>query len=1026
MTLADKYRLEVVLGVGGSGYVYRAEQLGLGRKVAVKLLRSECGDHLELFHNEARAASRINPNAITIYDFGISVEGRPFLVMEYLGGATLSAVIDRDRERLPISRILKITAQMLSALEAAHECNVVHRDLKSCNVILEPQRSGEDLVKVIDFGLAVLDAVDPHEFAGTPEYMAPELIARGIATPFSDLYAVGVVLYEMIVGRTPFAGGELMTILDRHQHMQPTPPHQIIPACPAALGELCLHALAKSPADRPQSATAMRARVLEILNSAAVSSGSTCGRCGAPSIGQTYCAQCGADRDVRHIVSDGATRGPSRTLADGTGASPVVRPRSTTLQHAHTVRVPLRTAARELTLVGRRDELERVRRFYRGGELASTLALIGTSGVGRSRLVREVARELEREVTTFCAGPDPSGAATPWYPVLSMLEHVLGIPSSVDYPKLLEALARCGLPERDGPGLAELFGAVGPLAGLELAVRRREAHAAAVRALREVDRRHPRAVLFFADADHYDQPSTNLLDMVAQALDGTGTRMIVSMSDQDNVPSGAAVMPVLPLDAATACRLAADLIDEQASTPTPELVAALTGGVPVAIEQLAGWMARGHLPAEAPSQLVDLLAVRVSVLAPVMRRVLQAVVVHGSVVSRELVEATLSDVSGFDEALDDLVRSRLIVLREHEIAVPSPLLAEVVRSCLPAGVRRDLHTRALEAYSRLGVTVSPGVLAPHAELSGQHERAYFLYQAAGDDAVRRFDDAGGAQHHSRAVAAARALIAEGDPEAPARFAEASVRLADALRFAGMFRLAAGTLDEAELMTHSPIGLARIARARGRLALSTGNPSVARMHLTRTIGLAMRGFDRDFLCETYIDLAAAIAAGGDEAAAIRELEEGIDLVTAGQGLATVEQPADRLWLAAIRLTELRIRIGKWAEAEAVAVVALDMAGRSAPPQATGRLCALLAQIAEGTGELRRALDWRARAIEVLRCLGDRRSTAELLVSNAEASRRLGPTVVDGDQHRWKMMTEVALHHAAELALEIGVDAAVGAT
>src|SRR5688500_15249174 len=255
-TLAEKYQLVALLGAGGMGVVYQAEQLGLGRSVAIKLLRRDLiATRFDWFRAEAMAASRINhPHAVAIYDFGVSSDGNPYLVMEHLRGRTLSSLIENDQ--LTVDRIVKIGAQILSALTEAHACGVIHCDLTGDNVIVERLRAGDDFAKVIDFGLARLFESSPAagKIVGTAEYMAPEQIRGELISPATDLYAVGVLLFEMIVGRTPFAGSAVPIVLDGHLNAQPTPPHQIVAACPIALSELVLRALAKRPDARPQSA----------------------------------------------------------------------------------------------------------------------------------------------------------------------------------------------------------------------------------------------------------------------------------------------------------------------------------------------------------------------------------------------------------------------------------------------------------------------------------------------------------------------------------------------------------------------------------------------------------------------------------------------------------------------------------------------------------------------------------------------------------------------------------------------------
>ncbi len=239
----------------------------------------------------------------------------------------------------------------------------------------------------------------------------------------------------------------------------------------------------------------------------------------------------------------------------------------------------------------------------------------------------------------------------------------------------------------------------------------------------------------------------------------------------------------------------------------------------------------------------------------------------------------------------------------------------------------------------------------------------------------------------------------------------SVRLADVMRFTGQVSLASGTLDEAELLQPPPVQRAAIERTRGRIDVSQHRVDDACVHLQRAIGLGLRNGDRRFLCETYIDLAAALSQRGEPASAAAELAEGIDVITLGEGLE-VDATIDELWFLGFRLAALYLQAGELIAAERVATTSLRHAEHCSAAQGRGRLYALLAEIAEKQGRTREALTHRARAIDELRHLGDRRSTAELLIENARTTRELGP-------HKSGSETAASARQiACELANEIG--------
>jgi serine/threonine protein kinase len=218
--IAGRYRLEARIGEGGMGIVYRARHVLIDRVVAVKLIRPDLRGETHLrawMLREARAANRVDhAHIIDIHDIGETDEGELYLVMEYLVGTPLSTEIARGP--MPIQRAVDILEQMGAALARAHDLGVVHRDLKSDNILLTARGGRKDFVKILDFGLAAL-AHDPRlapkgAVFGTPEYMSPEQARGETAGPQSDLYALGILLFEMITGQLPFRSSDRDTLLE--------------------------------------------------------------------------------------------------------------------------------------------------------------------------------------------------------------------------------------------------------------------------------------------------------------------------------------------------------------------------------------------------------------------------------------------------------------------------------------------------------------------------------------------------------------------------------------------------------------------------------------------------------------------------------------------------------------------------------------------------------------------------------------------------------------------------------------------
>ena len=259
-TLAARYRLIRPLGSGGMALVYLAKHVMIDRLSAIKVLRRDLAmsaSHRERFLREARAVNRINhPNIVEITDLGES-DGLVFLVMEYVEGESLLATLREGR--LPWPRAARVAAQIAAALGRAHELGIIHRDLKPENVLLT-RRGGEEFVKLTDFGIAkILDApaltFNEQRF-GTPGYIAPEYAEGAAADPRADLYALGIVLYEMLTGTMPFDARGVALLLAPLREA-PRKPSARVDGIPAEVEELILRLIARHPDDRPRDAFAV-------------------------------------------------------------------------------------------------------------------------------------------------------------------------------------------------------------------------------------------------------------------------------------------------------------------------------------------------------------------------------------------------------------------------------------------------------------------------------------------------------------------------------------------------------------------------------------------------------------------------------------------------------------------------------------------------------------------------------------------------------------------------------------------------
>ncbi len=295
-TIDGKFEILSPIGRGGMGAVYRARQKNLSRNVAIKVLRPDLvsdGAYAARFKREAHAASKLDhPNLMRVYDFGDAPDGFLYIAMELIdserGGRSLLSVL-RDESPLPTPRIVDLASQLLAGLAAMHDERIIHRDLKPENVMVVVGKDDDghvtEIVKLCDFGIAKQVRATTSEsespptgatqtatltatgaLVGTPEYMSPEQAKGDLVDARSDLYAVGVILYQLLTGgRLPFKSANSMKVLLAHISEVPAPPSKHAPSVDPVLEEICLRALAKTPADRFESAREMRAALRSVL-----------------------------------------------------------------------------------------------------------------------------------------------------------------------------------------------------------------------------------------------------------------------------------------------------------------------------------------------------------------------------------------------------------------------------------------------------------------------------------------------------------------------------------------------------------------------------------------------------------------------------------------------------------------------------------------------------------------------------------------------------------------------------------------
>jgi eukaryotic-like serine/threonine-protein kinase len=255
--LNNRYRILEPLGSGGMALVYKALDEMLERVIAVKILREDYArdkDFRERFKQEAKAAANLShPNIVTVYDFGLD-EDQVFIVIEYIDGTDLKSLI-RDKGRFSTEDTVSLMAQACAGVGYAHRAGLVHCDIKPHNMLV----SNDFKLKVTDFGIArALATIHPDEKSeivwGSPHYFAPEQAAGGAPSPASDVYSLGIILYEMLTGKLPFEASEATELARMHREEIPLPPRRLNPNIPEPLEEITLKVLSKEPAARYRTA----------------------------------------------------------------------------------------------------------------------------------------------------------------------------------------------------------------------------------------------------------------------------------------------------------------------------------------------------------------------------------------------------------------------------------------------------------------------------------------------------------------------------------------------------------------------------------------------------------------------------------------------------------------------------------------------------------------------------------------------------------------------------------------------------
>lgn len=829
-TLPGGYLVLDLIGVGGMGRVYRAEQRALGRTVAVKVIHPHLlADESSIlrFMTEARAASQLNhPNSVSVIDFGRTDDGQPYLVMEFLRGKDLARVA-YEQGPLPMKRIVDVLVQALAALSEAHDLGIIHRDLKPENMILEPLRRGGDFVKVVDFGLAKLrldntNVTIPGIVCGTPDYMAPE---QGRGDPIdgrTDLYAVGVILFQLLTGRLPFEAENPTQVVLMHMTVPVPDPRQVAAerAVPDSLSRIVSKAMAKDPEDRYHDALEFSEALQNALRDARSRPPAALAHAGGATV---ECRFCASVVPMTRFCCECGARMPGRS------ESPA----------------PPQIPSLPLPFVGREDDLAWLGDRQRQAERTLVGArLVGEHGVGKTRLLHEfldlAARRGDRVVLT---GPDPYWAEVACY---ALRRAISGL--TYTGQEAINGSAWDSASPAARRGLEEVFSGMPPRADSRAPEERRRDLAESLRwaLTRAATLSTPcHVVLAIDDLQRVDGASRNAIaDVLSGSSPGLGA-LIVSAHTPGFEPGWRSELPLHVLgglQGPSATRLMRGSPSAARSVALGEV--GVRGVPPLYIEQLLRFAFDGGT--DPPERLADLISRRVATVMPRARRVLQALGVLGDSVPEDAIVEVLGSKEGVGETLKDLGKAGFVETAGGSHSLSHPLVREIVLGDIPAEVRRDLHARAVGVHEKLEAPIEARAL--HAYYAQDTLEALLLLEQIADRALARGDAGTGVDALQRALELSRHDVQRGDLDDPLKAVAIFARkLGDALVLGGFLSDAEGVLREALHVAgtigaeraHLLASLARVERGRER-------PAEAFDYIDEAIELARKSGSHELL------------------------------------------------------------------------------------------------------------------------------------------------------------------------------------
>jgi serine/threonine protein kinase len=754
--LDGKYRLVRMIGMGAAGAVYRAEIEGLGQTVAMKILHPDITADPQArarLENEARLASLIDhPNIVSIVDMRSSPE-LTYLVMEYLSGVSLDEVL-AEVGYLGVRRSIHIVRQLLSALETSHKHGVLHRDLKPDNIFLTLRHDRLDFVKVLDFGLATLKE-RPSEsritvegyVCGTPGYMAPEQVRNMNLSERSDLYSVGVLLYECLTGVNPFIGNTTVDTLVNQVTLMPKPPSSVRKdaGVPLYLDALVMRALSKDPTQRFSSAQEFRV-VLEglALAQAAREEGfrSTCNECGnVLEPGATHCQACG--QATVPLPEVARTEVDKALTPEVISAFDQADPREFELSPTTTT-TAYRAVGWDPPLVGRTEELARIRSMFedRSRPGQRFLRVIAGPGQGKGRIAREAAKlATTNGWRVVWSSQDLLPLYAAIYPIQRAATRLLRLDESrpLDEAHVATVAEKSGFDMAHRQGLLELFGLAEP--GKDSAAERRLRRALAWRQVVQCAARREPLQIVFQDLHLFDSPSQELVASLVTRESFENPVNVLVTHDPSLLLLWAETetMSLPALSSSEASQLATMLfqrvgLDEK----NVDSVLAISGGSPMMLIELVRLLAIDP-SIRPPRSLVEVINQRISRLPTKARGLLHSTAVLGRPTNpNTLVNVLETEPSDELRSLTFLAEQGFLIGGSQGWRPSHRLHWEVAYNAIPAARRQQLHANAAELA--LDDDEVSALVAHHLIRAGHQERAVPYLLRAGLRALYFLDD----------------------------------------------------------------------------------------------------------------------------------------------------------------------------------------------------------------------------------------------------------------------------------------------